>query len=58
MEAMELKEPGEMIEPGEPETAEAVKAEELPAAADEAAPESPACEQTTGVKLWHTAGGY
>ena len=43
---MALKELGEMIEPGEPETAEAVKAEGLPAAADEAAPESPACEQT------------
>jgi hypothetical protein len=32
METLELKEPGEMIEPGEPETAEAVKAEELRAA--------------------------
>src|SRR5215472_17018768 len=39
MEAMELKEPGEMIEPGEPETAETVKAEELPGTTDEAAPE-------------------
>jgi segregation and condensation protein B len=45
MEAMELKEPGEMIEPSEPETAEAVKAEELPAAANEAAPEPQAGEQ-------------
>ena len=45
-----MKEPGEMIEPGEPETAEAVKAEELPAAAGEAAPESPACEQTVAVE--------